>query len=253
MFPVDGTINEVNWRHPNARGLRHFLPMTEGGGGALYDLAGRNWISNGTAIPGWTPGPRGERVLLLPTWQRLNNWNWPVNRPVTVSFFLRPATPGVSGGSLLYAETAAVYKLNLHAPWNDNIFYFDWQVGARASTDIAAYLGKWTAFACRSNAVAANGPLVHDVWVNGKFAASAAPGATTSTVVPFLEIGLWSAVPNYQLGAVCDLRIHDVIKTPEEIARLADPDLHWDILKPPVNMADVCGGMVSPFFARNVR
>jgi hypothetical protein len=130
-----------------------------------------------------------------------SSFSWPSSSSITVSFWNN--TPGGVADSAFSVGNDITDRIQSHAPWSDNILYWDYGTIAngRISTNYASYLNKWTHVTLVNN-----GTNFKAIYLNGVLVAS----GTTVATPPTAKTGVWIGqfAGNYHIGKIDDFRIY---------------------------------------------
>lgn len=144
---------------------------------------------------------------------------WPATGgPVTVAFWNFVPTGGVQNSSAFTLGADGNERFQAHAPWGDNILYWDYgNIGGagRISVDYAPRINLWTHVALVSEG---NGGAFKGIYINGALAASAATSDGPDIALTGLQIGSWGGTRHR--GQIDDFRIYDRVLTAAQIQLL---------------------------------
>jgi hypothetical protein len=148
------------------------------------------------------------------------SFNWPAGGgPVTVAFWNFTSGNQISSAFSI-GNVEAPNRFQVHAPWNDNILYWDYgdYTNGRISTSYAAYLNAWTHVALVSEG---NGGAFKAIYLNGVLANSSTTCLGPTSALGGANIGAFPVNGWYHNGMIDDFRIYSRVLSAADIGLLA--------------------------------
>lgn len=199
--------------------------------GRVYDLSNTpvNFVLEGSTKLVPSTAPVGQRSSLMLDGMD-DYFRFPAAIPagsaITIEFWFIPKVTGAASlfGNILEGGTAAhTHRCQAHAPYNDNILYWDYgsdtggvSSANRISYNISAHLNKWTHVALVSSGSA---NTFQGIYINGELVAQKTTSRGVSINISHLELGRFIGNSTwYQKATVGLFRVFTAVRTQAEIA-----------------------------------